>query len=159
MNSEERPPFDLVRVIEVVARHGVLYVLNGGVSGMLHGMVDYQTKDVDLLVQPNTENRERLADFPGNPFDRRTLEQEAHPSFEQHIHSIGWLAFAEESSAGGQAEPFDLPKRADRATRPSGGRVRPPRGSSRRRSPDSCDEFDRRPCIEEFLGCGHRCQQ
>ena len=58
---EEPPPFHLVRVGEVMARHEVHYVLIGGVSGMLHGMAEYQTKDVDLLVQDDVENRSRLA--------------------------------------------------------------------------------------------------
>ena len=34
-------------MIDVLERHGVRYVLIGGVSGTFHGMVEYRTKDVD----------------------------------------------------------------------------------------------------------------
>ena len=61
MTSPEPEPFQLVRIGSAMAAHGVRYVLIGGVSGMFHGMVEYRTKDVDLLVQDNAENRTRLA--------------------------------------------------------------------------------------------------
>jgi hypothetical protein len=51
-------PFDLSRIGEVLERHCVRYVVVGGMSGTFHGMVDYRTKDVDLLVQ---ETREKPA--------------------------------------------------------------------------------------------------
>jgi hypothetical protein len=54
-------PFDLARIGEVLERHAVRYVVIGGTSGTFHGMVDYRTKDVDLLVQENADNLVRLA--------------------------------------------------------------------------------------------------
>jgi hypothetical protein len=44
-------PFDLARIGEVLEYYAVRYVLIGGVSGTFYGMVDYRTRDVDLLVQ------------------------------------------------------------------------------------------------------------
>jgi hypothetical protein len=55
-------PFDLERIATVIERHRVRCVLIGGASGALHGMVEYLTKDVDLLVRADEENRSRLAD-------------------------------------------------------------------------------------------------
>lgn len=59
--SEDSEPFELVRIGATMAAHGVRYVLIGGVSGLFHGMAEYRTKDVDLLIQDNAENRTRLA--------------------------------------------------------------------------------------------------
>lgn len=44
-----------------MARHRVRFVLIGGASGVLHGMTEYLTKDVDLLVRSDEDNRIRLA--------------------------------------------------------------------------------------------------
>ena len=50
-----------MRIGEVLASHEVQYLLIGGISGMLHGMVDYRTQDVDLLIESNADNRALLA--------------------------------------------------------------------------------------------------
>ena len=44
MSTGDPAPFDLVRIGEVLASHEVQYLLIGGISGMLHGMVDYRTQ-------------------------------------------------------------------------------------------------------------------
>jgi sugar phosphate isomerase/epimerase len=54
------PPFDLARMVEVFNRHGVSYIAIGGVSGFLHGMVDYVTQDVDMMVRSSRENLQRI---------------------------------------------------------------------------------------------------
>ena len=54
--------FDLDRIAEVLARHQVRYVTIGGACGLFHGVVDYLTKDVDVLVRADIENRQRLAE-------------------------------------------------------------------------------------------------
>lgn len=54
-------PFDLVVIGEVIRRHQVRCVVIGGASGTFHGMVEYRTKDVDLLVHDSVDNLERLA--------------------------------------------------------------------------------------------------
>ena len=54
-------PFDLARIGEVLEQHAVRYVVIGGMSGTFHGMVEYRTKDIDLLVQHTTENLACLA--------------------------------------------------------------------------------------------------
>ena len=59
--SDESSEFDLGRMIGVLERHRVRYVLIGGVSGTFHGMVEYQTKDVGVLVQDSRENLSSLA--------------------------------------------------------------------------------------------------
>ena len=61
MSTGDPAPFDLVPIGEVLASHEVQYLLIGGISGMLHGMVDYRTQDVDLLIESNADNRARLA--------------------------------------------------------------------------------------------------
>jgi predicted nucleotidyltransferase len=54
-------PFDLARIGEVLEHHAVRYVVIGGMSGAFHGMVDYRTKDVDVLAERTAENLDRLA--------------------------------------------------------------------------------------------------
>ncbi len=54
------PPFDLAQMVEVFNRRGVSYIAIGGVSGFLHGMVDYVTQDVDMMVRSSRENLERI---------------------------------------------------------------------------------------------------
>ena len=60
MTDDKPEPFDLERIASVMAKHDVRCVLIGGASGALHGMSDYLTKDVDFIVQPDGENRDRL---------------------------------------------------------------------------------------------------
>jgi hypothetical protein len=60
MSNDTGSPFDLVRIVEVFNRHGVAYIAIGGVSGMLHGAIHYVTQDVDVMVQGNRENLERI---------------------------------------------------------------------------------------------------
>jgi predicted nucleotidyltransferase len=54
------PLFDLARMVKVFNRYDVSYIAIGGVSGFLHGMVDYVTQDVDMMVRSNRENLERI---------------------------------------------------------------------------------------------------
>jgi predicted nucleotidyltransferase len=61
VSDDSQRPFDLERIVGALEQHGVRYVLIGGISGLLHGMVRCQTRDVDLLVHDQTENRVRLA--------------------------------------------------------------------------------------------------
>lgn len=61
MSTDEPSAFDLARIVEVFNAHGVTYIAIGGVSGMLHGAVHYVTQDVDLMVQPDPANLERIA--------------------------------------------------------------------------------------------------
>ncbi len=55
----ERPP-DPRRIFEVLARHGVDYVVIGGVAVIAHGHTR-NTRDVDLMAAPDRANLERLA--------------------------------------------------------------------------------------------------
>ena len=58
--TDEEHPFDLSWIAEVFLRHGVRYVAIGGVSGLLHGAVEYLTRDVDVLVRSDQENLVRV---------------------------------------------------------------------------------------------------
>ena len=53
-------PFDLVRIVEAFERHDVAYIAIGGISGMLHGAVNYVTQDVDMMVRAVDENLARV---------------------------------------------------------------------------------------------------
>jgi hypothetical protein len=53
--------FDLDRIVEALAVHDVIYVVIGGTSGLLHGVVEHVTRDVDVLIRSDLENRDRLA--------------------------------------------------------------------------------------------------
>ena len=63
---------DLVSLCKALNAEGVRYVLVGGFAVILHGFVR-ATKDIDLLVDPSTENIHRLkramATLPDNAID------------------------------------------------------------------------------------------
>ena len=56
----EMPALDRARIIEVLERHDVDYLVAGGVGAQLHGATR-QTADFDSLPASSTENLERLA--------------------------------------------------------------------------------------------------
>ena len=54
------PLLDLGRIVEALERHGVSYVIVGGVAGRLHG-ASRLTFDLDVLAQRDEENLDRVA--------------------------------------------------------------------------------------------------
>lgn len=54
------PPLDLGRIVESLERHGVSYVIVGGVAGRLHG-ASRLTFDLDVLARRDVENLDRVA--------------------------------------------------------------------------------------------------
>lgn len=54
------PPLDAERIVEVLDRHGVAYVLVGGIAARLHGATRL-TEDLDLCPAWQPDNLERLA--------------------------------------------------------------------------------------------------
>jgi hypothetical protein len=59
--SDAEIPLDLDRVLATLNRHGVDYLLVGGVSAIAHGATR-PTVDFDCLAERSTENLDRLAD-------------------------------------------------------------------------------------------------
>ena len=60
MASRPHPTFDPLKLIEVLQRHGVDYVVVGGVGARLQG-APHQTRDLDLAADQHVENLQRLA--------------------------------------------------------------------------------------------------
>jgi hypothetical protein len=58
--SEAPPPLDAERIVEVLDRHGVEYVIVGGVGARLHG-ASRMTYDLDLCPGWEPANLDRLA--------------------------------------------------------------------------------------------------
>ncbi len=60
--TEDAPerPLDLLRLLEVLARHRVQYLVIGGVAVQVHGH-RRTTKDLDLVPSPEPDNIARLA--------------------------------------------------------------------------------------------------
>jgi predicted nucleotidyltransferase len=56
----DRGPLDPVRIFDALQRYGVEYLTIGGVAVNVHGHVR-NTRDVDILIEWNAENMERLA--------------------------------------------------------------------------------------------------
>lgn len=54
------PPLDAERLIGGLARDGVAFVLIGGFAVVAHGVVR-ATKDVDVVLEPETRNYQRLS--------------------------------------------------------------------------------------------------
>lgn len=59
--SPDPPAADLERVVEVLNRHGVEYLLVGGGAARLYG-AERPTQDTDCLPRTTAENLERLAE-------------------------------------------------------------------------------------------------
>lgn len=61
MTEERLPerPLDVMRLLDVLARHGVDYVLIGGIAVQVHGH-RRTTRDLDLIPEPTAENAARL---------------------------------------------------------------------------------------------------
>lgn len=60
-DDHEPQPLDAQRILEELARHGVEFVLVGGMAAQTHGNTR-MTNDVDLIPRPDPENLERLAE-------------------------------------------------------------------------------------------------
>jgi len=57
---DEPPALDVRRVVEALDRHGVEYLLVGGVASRFHG-AERLTKDIDLVPSSDADNLARLA--------------------------------------------------------------------------------------------------
>ena len=55
---ENGPPFDPDRIVDALARHGVDYLMVGGMAAQLHGATR-TTQDLDCLLQLADDNMER----------------------------------------------------------------------------------------------------
>lgn len=85
--SAEQEPADLQRIAEVLNRHGVDYILVGGMAGRLHGATR-ATWDVDVVTRPGEDNLDRLgaalrelrARIRGAPeLSEAVIAQQTHP--------------------------------------------------------------------------------
>ncbi|MCC6224518.1 MAG: hypothetical protein IT201_13635 [Thermoleophilia bacterium] len=56
----DAPPFDPVALLEVLTRHGVRFVVVGGIAALSQGS-PLPTEDVDVTPERNDENLDRLA--------------------------------------------------------------------------------------------------
>jgi predicted nucleotidyltransferase len=56
-----RPELDLAKLLEVLNRHGVRYVLIGGIASVIHGS-PFPTEDVDITPEGSPDNLRRLSD-------------------------------------------------------------------------------------------------
>jgi hypothetical protein len=56
----EPPPFDPLGILEILVRHGVSFVLIGGVAANIHGS-PLPTEDVDITPETSPANYRRLA--------------------------------------------------------------------------------------------------
>jgi predicted nucleotidyltransferase len=73
--TRRETPLDAASILQVLARHGVEYILIGGLAVQAHGHIR-TTQDVDIFPSPDPENLERLAlalgDLGAHPADRPT---------------------------------------------------------------------------------------
>jgi hypothetical protein len=63
--EEASDAFDPDRVLETLNRHGVEYLLVGGLAARAHG-AERQTSDVDCVSNTTVENLERIAAAPSS---------------------------------------------------------------------------------------------
>lgn len=57
--ENELPPLDVERIVTAFVRHGVDFLVVGGVAGQIHG-AERTTQDLDAVVQYGHANLERL---------------------------------------------------------------------------------------------------
>jgi hypothetical protein len=102
----EREPFDPEPLLEVLAAHGVDFVVIGGVAGGAHGSA-YGTFDVDVAYERSAENLQRLAEalksidarLRGAPqdvpfiLDAKSLEAGGNFTFATRLGSLDVLAY------------------------------------------------------------------
>jgi len=95
------PEFDPGPILEVLDRHGVNFVVIGGLAGIAHGSA-YNTEDVDVAYERSEENLSKLAGAlvelsatlrgapPGLPFqlDAPTLGAGMNFTFETRFGSL-----------------------------------------------------------------------
>jgi hypothetical protein len=87
---EAPPPLDVEAILRAFDRHGVDYVLIGGIAAVLHGS-PMATWGVDLTPAPSRENLRRLASALRElevPLDDRSL---ASDEILKMTTSAGWL--------------------------------------------------------------------
>ena len=70
------PVFDAQEILRVLARHGVDFVVIGGIAVQAHGYIRF-TKDLDVILRPTALNFSRLS--------------EALPELEAELRSSGAL--------------------------------------------------------------------
>jgi hypothetical protein len=122
--------FDPLAMLEVLGRHGVDFVVVGGVAGGAHGSA-YPTYDLDIAYQRSDENLERLASalreldatLPGAPtgppfiLDAETLERGANVTFTTQHGDLDVLSHLDGSPS------YDALKQAGTAADVRGVRV------------------------------------
>ena len=99
------PEFDPEPILRVLEKHGVDFVLIGGLAGLAHGS-QYPTQDTDIAYQRKTDNLQKLAsallelgatlrgapkDLPFTP-DVRTLAAGANFTFDTRHGALDVLA-------------------------------------------------------------------
>lgn len=60
MGTDEQPELDIGRILETLDRHGVEYLIVGGIAATIHGATR-QTTDFDCMPARDTSNLQRLA--------------------------------------------------------------------------------------------------
>jgi predicted nucleotidyltransferase len=101
------PSLQVKKLLQALDRHGVEFIVIGGVAGLAHGS-SYPTFDLDIIYARDASNLERLAaalaeigvslrgaptDLPFTP-DARTLENGANFTFDTEWGSFDILADA-----------------------------------------------------------------
>lgn len=127
MTSDDRlttPPFEPRAILEILIRHGVEFIVIGGVAGNLHGSNSF-TYDLDICYSRTPENFERLAAAlrelgvtlrgadPGLPFkiDARTIRAGPNFTFSTSLGDLDCLGGASGYSykvLAPNAHPADL---------------------------------------------------
>jgi predicted nucleotidyltransferase len=108
INPDLGPPLKLSRLLEVLDRHAVDFIVIGGIAGIIHGSA-HPTYDFDVLYARDRKNLERMAaalkeldvtlvNAPADlPFqiDARTLAAGSNFTFESDLGRFDILGHAE----------------------------------------------------------------
>lgn len=106
----DEPPFDPDRIVDTLARHGVDYLLVGGMGARLHGATRL-TKDLDCLPRFDNDNTARLAEAMRELHARLRVENmsdEESIQLTSHLPSFEFFRRGEISNWMTDAGPLDV---------------------------------------------------
>jgi len=106
----DEPPFDPDRIVDTLARHGVDYLLVGGMGARLHGATRL-TKDLDCLPRFDNDNTARLAAAMRELHARLRVENmsdEESIQLTSHLPSVEFFRRGEISNWMTDAGPLDV---------------------------------------------------
>ena len=99
--------FDPQRILEVLERHRVRYVVIGGLAATIHGS-PYVTSDVDIVPATDRDNLQRLSDAL-TELDAQVRAPDGPSPFANDAESLGRVQILNLTTTAGDLDPTFVP--------------------------------------------------